>query len=59
MIDLLDLFDRSLKMNAVRLADTLHNFGIISDEEFDLLVSEIYEKYGDDLDGNFIDYDDL
>lgn len=33
------------RMAAVRLADTLHNIGILNDTAFDTLLIEIYSKY--------------
>lgn len=40
--------DRSI---AASLAHTLHELGAISDEMFDQLISDIYDKYGD---GNYV-----
>lgn len=46
MIDPLDDYNHQDRWAAVGLADTLHNLGVIDDDAFDLLLAEIYLKYG-------------
>lgn len=46
MIDPLDECNYQNRQAAVGLADTLHNLGVIDDDTFDLLLVEIYIKYG-------------
>ena len=46
MIDPLDDYNYQDRWAAVGLADTLHNLGVIDDDAFDLLLVEIYLKYG-------------
>ena len=59
MIELLDQDSYESRQAATRLADTLHNFGILDDDMFDLLLIDIYEKYGVDSYGDICDNDYL
>lgn len=59
MIELLDQRSFYDRQYAVRLADTLHNLGVISDHEFDLLLFDMYERYGDTDYGDIHFNDDI
>jgi hypothetical protein len=47
MIELLDFDTYENRKTAAALANTLHNLGVIDDSEFDCLLADIYERYGD------------
>lgn len=47
MIELLDFDSFENRHAAAKLADTLHNMSIINDAQFDLLLINIYERYGE------------
>lgn len=47
MIELTTLSQWNNRSVATSLANTLHKMSVISDEMFDQLITEIYDKYGD------------
>ena len=59
MIELTTIDQWTKRSSAASLANTLHDLGVIDDETFDQLLSDLYNKYGDCYDGVINNNDDL
>lgn len=44
----IDRYELNDKRACIALASTLHDLRVLNDEEFDQLIYDIYELYGDD-----------